>query len=314
MNVQASPASIQEQQTMSTRNNPSQEQPSTYFVQDRFNEEEMHRLQIQDQLLTSGMSGVLAEQADPGSFESVLDVGCGTGGWLIGVARTYPRMSALVGVDVSSTMIEYARAQAAQQQVGGRVEFRVMDALQMLEFPRASFDLVNQRLGLSFLRTWDWPRLLSEYQRVARPGGVIRITESNIPVSNSPAYTHLSDLFVRALSRSGHFFTPDDTNAVINELEHLLQRHGLNNVRTRLHKLEYRVGTPEGRSFYEDTKHVFRTLLPFFHKWSLVPADYEEIYQQALNDMQQPGCVVTWTLLTAWGTNRGSRHTHFPPL
>jgi hypothetical protein len=31
------------------------EQPSTYFVQDRSNEEELTRLYIQDQMLTAGM-------------------------------------------------------------------------------------------------------------------------------------------------------------------------------------------------------------------------------------------------------------------
>ena len=46
-----------------------------------------------------------------------------------------------------------------------------------------------------------------------------------------------------------------------------------------------------------------RTLLPFFHKWTQVPADYEEIYQQALDDIRQPGLVATWNLLTMWGTN-----------
>jgi hypothetical protein len=42
-------------------------------------------------------------------------------------------------------------------------------------------------------------------------------------------------------------------------------------------------------------------LLPFFQKWTRVPSDYEEIYQQALKEMQQPDFVATWTLLTVWG-------------
>ncbi len=66
--------------------------------------------------------------------------------------------------------------------------------------------------------------------------------------------------------------------------------------------LEHRAGTPEGQSFYEDTRHLFRTLLPFFRKWGSVPGNYEDIYQQALNDIQQPGFVAAWKLVTAWGT------------
>ncbi|HLI06498.1 MAG TPA: hypothetical protein VKV40_08020 [Ktedonobacteraceae bacterium] len=42
---------------------PRRERPSTYWVQDRSNAEEMTRLRLQDQLATAGMGGVLAEQA-----------------------------------------------------------------------------------------------------------------------------------------------------------------------------------------------------------------------------------------------------------
>ena len=297
---------------MSTANYPSREHPSTYMVQDRSNKEEIIRLQIQDQMITAGMGGVLPEQSHPSSFQSVLDVGCGTGDWLIEAAKTYPTMSVLVGVDVSSKLLEYAQAQAAKHQVADRVQFRVLDALRMLEFSPDSFDLVNQRLGMSYLRTWDWPKLLSEYQRVTRHGGIIRITECSFPVSGSAALTRLSGQFIRALSQAGHLFTPDDPNGVINELARLLQRYGLSNVQTRVHTLEHRAGTAEGQSFYDDVKYMFRTLLPFFHKWSRVPDDYEEIYQQALHDIQQPGFVATWTLLTAWGTNISPGSSHLP--
>ncbi|MGZ6365273.1 MAG: hypothetical protein ACXWPS_04840, partial [Ktedonobacteraceae bacterium] len=71
---------------MSTFTGPGREHPSTYFVQDRSNAEELTRVRAQDQLLTSGMGGVLAEQPDPSGFLCVLDVSCATGGWLIEVA------------------------------------------------------------------------------------------------------------------------------------------------------------------------------------------------------------------------------------
>jgi ubiquinone/menaquinone biosynthesis C-methylase UbiE len=285
-------------------NTPDREHPSTYFVQDRSNREEITRLQIQDQMITAGMGGVLPEQPHPIRFKRILDVGCGTGDWLIETARAYPMTSVLVGVDVSSTLLAYAKAQAAHQQMADRLEFRVMDALRRLDFPADSFDLVNQRLGMSYLRTWDWPKLLREYQRVTRPGGVIRITECSFPVSGSTALTRLSGQFIHALSQAGHLFTPDDPNGVITELPALLQRQGLADVQACMHSLEHRTGTAEGESFYKDVQVMFRTLLPFFRKWSRVPDDYEEIYQQALHDIQQPGFVATWNLLTVWGTNR----------
>ncbi|HEY1353063.1 MAG TPA: methyltransferase domain-containing protein [Ktedonobacteraceae bacterium] len=276
------------------------EHPSTYFVQDRSNEAEVIRLQMQDQLITAGMGGVLAEQPHPENFRSVLDVGCGAGGWLIETARMYPGISRLVGVDVSGKLLDHARVLAASQEIAERIEFRLMDALRMLEFPTASFDLINQRLGMSFLRTWDWPIVLREYRRVVRQGGVIRITESGFPVSSSCALTSLRNLFIRSLSQAGHLFIPDDPDGVISELAVVIRRAGFSSVQTRLHLLEHRAGTPEGESFYHDVQHMFRILLPFFRKWGHVPDDYEEIYQQALQDIQQPGFMASWKLLTVW--------------
>ncbi len=286
---------------MSNPTDPRREHPSTYFVQDRSNEEELTRLQLQDQMITAGMGGVLPEQLDPAIFQRVLDVGCGTGGWLIETARSYPAMSLLVGVDVSSRMIEYARTQAEAQQVSDRVQFRAMDALRMLEFPTDHFNLVNQRFGSGYLRKWDWPKLLHEFQRVTRPGGIIRVTEADIIFeSSSPALARLNDLSLQALSQAGHLFTPS-WNGVTSELAHLLNQYGLQNVQTRAYTLHYRAGTAEGQHFYEDMRIGFRILVPFLRKWTRVPDNYEAIYQQMLSELQQPDFVATWHLLTAWG-------------
>ena len=297
---------------MSTPHDARQEYGGTYFVQDRSNEEELTRVALQDQMLTTGMGGVLPEQRQATSLQRVLDVGCGTGSWLIEAAKRYEGMTQLVGVDVSERMIEYAREQAEAQQVSERVQFRTMDALQMLEFPTDYFDLVNQRFGVSFLRTWEWPKLLHEYQRVTRPGGVIRITETDILIeSNSPAFARLNSLFLKALTQAGYLFTPN-RYGVINELARLLERSGWYNVQTRAHALVFRAGTPQGQIFFEDIKHAYRTLVPFLRKWTSLPDDYEELYQQALGEMQQPDFEATWNLLTSWGIKTQKRTKGVP--
>jgi len=271
-------------------------------VQDRSNEDELARVQLQDSMLTASMGGVLPEQPPPAIFRRVLDVGCGTGGWLIEAAKTYPTLSLLVGIDVSDKMLNYARSQAAAEQISDRVEFHAMDALRMLEFPVGFFDLVNHRAGISWLRTWDWPKLLQEYWRVTRPGGVIRITETDTLVEPvSPARTRLCELTLDAFYQAGHFFVREK-DGVTRQLAHLLRQQGLQDVQTHDHTLEYRAGTPEGQRFYEDVKLAYRTVIPFFRKWTNLPDDYEAIYQQVLDEMQQPGFVSRWRLLTAWGT------------
>src|SRR5258707_3159097 len=108
---------------------PRREHPSTYFIQDRSNRDELRRLALQDQLITTSMGGVLPEQAEPERFRQVLDVGCGTGGWLIEVAKAYPNTSFLIGAGGSKYLVGYAREQAEAQQLNAPEEFHVMDAM-----------------------------------------------------------------------------------------------------------------------------------------------------------------------------------------
>ena len=282
---------------------PPREHPSTYFVQDRSNLDEMARLEMQDRLVTAGMGGVLPELVDPTNLRRVLDVGCGTGGWLIETARTYPMIEKLVGGEISGKMVEYARAQAEEQHLSGRVEFQTMDALRILEFPPASFDLINHRFGMGWLRTWDWKKLLLEYQRVCRPGGIIRITEASVSYeSNSPALNILNNLLLEAFYRSGRLFNAS-REGLTGELVHLMSQHGIADVQTQVHTLVYRAGTVEGQGLREDIARLFRVSLPFLQKWINVLGDYEEIYQQALREIQQPEFVATGYPLTAWGTS-----------
>ncbi len=158
-----------------------------------------------------------------------------------------------------------------------------MDVLRTSEFPHHPFDLLNQRLGWSYLRTWDWPNLLSTYQHMTRPGGVIRITESDVlGTTTSPALTQLFDLARNALYQAGHLFTPEQ-DGVTGKLPDLLRHHGIRDVQTRATVLEYRPGTELMETFFEDIKLLFRTLEPFIRKWSRIPDNYDQIYQQALH-------------------------------
>lgn len=280
---------------------PHPHQRGTYFVEDRSNHVEMIRLQIQDQMITDGMGGVLPEQPNPARFQRVLDIGCGTGGWLIETAKTYPTIKLLSGVDISGNAIQYAREQAMIHQVADRVEFHLMDALRMLEFPRHFFDLVNLRYGVSWLRTWEWPKLLQEARRVCRPQGVIRITESDYAMDQCyPALRRLTDLFLHVFYRAGHLFAPEK-DGIISHLDRLLLHAGFQNIQTCSHQLEFRAGTLEGQRFIEDVKLIFQTAVPFFRKWTRLPDNYEELYQQMLQEMQQPSFVTRSILLTAWG-------------
>jgi hypothetical protein len=85
---------------------------------------------------------------------------------------------------------------------------------------------------------------------------------------------------------------------VTSELLRLMTQHGIQDVQTRVYPLVLWAGEVSGQNFYEDTKRLFHVKLPFFDKWTRIPDDYEEVYQQAVKEMQEPGFVATWSLLT----------------
>ena len=274
--------------------------PSTYWVEDRSSNAEMIRLLLLDNLVTVGMGGPLAEQADPASLHRVLDVGCGPGGWILEAARLYPHME-LVGFDISWRMIEYARAQAQAQKLTDGVEFRVMDALRPLEFPEASFDLVNLRNASSYLLLAGWPRLLRELVRVTRPGGVIRVTDCGTPQTTSPAYAQLCQMLHCAGYKAGYCLTAEEWG-MLPILPQLLMESGCQNVQTKEYVVACPGGTVAGQLFYQNTLYTFQTLLPFMQKMGCTSEDYDAIYQQALLELQQNNSHAQWNYLTAWGT------------
>jgi ubiquinone/menaquinone biosynthesis C-methylase UbiE len=270
------------------------DRPSTYFVYDRLNKEELRRLTIQDQMITKAMGGVLSEQPDSSVFHSVLDVACGTGGWIIEAAKQYPEMS-LTGIDISNRMIEYARERAKGND---RVEFQVMDVLLQLEFPSDSFDLVNLRFGVSFIRKWEWPGVISEMIRVTKPGGVVRITDSEITqVSSSLALKTFQEMVLCALNRAGHLFGDEETG-ITSHLAPLLQRYGGREVQKKLYCTTYR----SEKAYVEDASHAMKTLKPFIQRWGCAGKAYEEICEMAREQMARPDFYAVWQLLTAWGT------------
>ena len=174
--------------------------------------------------------------------------------------------------------------------------------MQALYLPFNSFDLVNQRLGSSYLRIWDWPHFLEQLQYVIKPGGIVRLTEVDIMKSTSPALNRTTDLLQQALYQAGHL--PSQANRELgNELEQFLQRLDFQDVQTQTVTIEYRANTPEWENFYNYIKLSSQALQPFLFKWLRI-SDYEKLRQQMIDEMEQADFVGTWKLVTTWGHKR----------
>lgn len=274
--------------------------PNTYVVQDLSDGKEVQRLAIQDSMLTHAMGGVLPEQENPGIFSRVLDIACGPGGWLLELATEYPLVQA-EGIDVNAKNIEYANAHAEQRGLANRVKYQVMDATLMLRFPPATFDLVNLRLGQSFLRIWDWPKMISEMLRVSRIGGTIRVVDGSVvPTSDSAALTEVFMTIVRAFRASGRLHEETPTGIAF-QLAPLLHQHGVKEVQSKVFDVIFRQGTEAGEAHYQDIANLIQTIRPFLQKFANASKDFDAVGQQALLDIQQPGFESKGIMVVAWG-------------
>lgn len=274
---------------------------STYFI-DAENAAEMARLTNQDRLLTQAMGGLFPPDIDLSNIHSVLDVGCGPGGWVLDVAHAYPKIK-VTGIDISKLMAEYARAQARVQWLDNAT-FIAMDALKPLEFPDNSFDLVNARFISSFTPKTAWPGVVQEFLRVLRPGGVIRLTEPEFPISNSPAVENLVAMFARAMQKAGQSFSPDGRLMGITPmLSHFLRNANCQNIRVQAYVLDGSAGAEAYVSQYQNAMVFLKLLQPFIIRaGETTNEEFDKIYQQALFEMHMDSYCSAWYYLSAWGT------------
>jgi len=113
--------------------------------------------------------------------ESILDVGCGTGGVTIPAKLRVGKTGEVAGIDPAPEMIALARQKASR--AGLEIDFRV-GVIESLPFPDETFDAVTSSLMMHHLPEHLQVKGLAEIRRVLKPGGRILIADMMRP-SNS---------------------------------------------------------------------------------------------------------------------------------
>lgn len=284
---------------MSAPENPSPDK-STYAI-DAENAAEMARLMGQDRLLTKTMGGLLPPDADPSTMHAVLDIASGPGGWTLDMATAYPQILA-TGVDISHLMVAYAQSQAQLRGLDN-ASFKAMNVLEPLGFADNTFDLVNIRFISAFMPVTAWSQLVQECMRILRPGGILRLTDFELPLSNSPAFEKLMGLAIRSFQMSQLSFSPEGRNTGITfMLGRFLRDARFADIQHRAYVVEFSQGTENHMAMYQDWMIASKLVQPYMVKRGIATQEeLELLYQQMLAEMTEDDFCAVWYFMSAWG-------------
>lgn len=264
---------------------------------------EMARLIDQDRTTTKAMGGALSGVPDLPVHAQILDLACGPGGWVLDVAYACPDAE-VAGVDISKTMIDYANARARTQGLTN-ASFGVMNITQPLDFPAASFDLVNARFLVGVLKREAWQAFLTECTRVLKPGGTLRLTEPlDFGITNSVPYQRLMALYFQTFQMAGYGFSVDGHNfAMMNTLPFMLRAMDYQQVRLLAYANEFSSDCEAWQDVYRNIEATSDVIAPFFVKTGLVTSEEgEQLHQQVLQEMLKPTFQAVMHLATVVGT------------
>lgn len=135
----------------------------------------------------------MLQHLNPDEDGRLLDVCTGTGVVALEAARRMPR-GKIVGIDLSSGMLEQAQKKSRQQGLD-HIEF-VHSALQDLSFSRHQFDIITSSFGLFFMD--DMQKALEQMLVMLKPGGRVAISSF---VDN--AFNPMSDIFLNRYESFG---------------------------------------------------------------------------------------------------------------
>lgn len=133
-----------------------------------------------------------------GDASTLLDLGCG---WGLTTADIAERSDVnVVGMDVSPTMVEHARANLPER-LRDRVEF-VQNLPGRIELSDRSVDIVFTQCAMMWIA--DVPRVLSECRRVLKPNGRLAMIEPDYGgMIEWPETISTREIWIDCLSRAG---------------------------------------------------------------------------------------------------------------
>jgi ubiquinone/menaquinone biosynthesis C-methylase UbiE len=284
-------------------------------------EREVRRDLMLSHHLSEALGGAVpATLVDLATVHTVLDVACGVGGWVLDLACTHPHLQ-VTGIDASTRSIATAQRLAHE---GGfsNVCFLACDPREVQEIddrlPGEPFDLIHMAFVAPTLLSMDSSAWLRTLSKLCRPGGTVCWTETEFPITNSPALERLLALTCYALDLAECCCTP---LSLLTHAEHTLRRHlgitpllaswfhaaGYQQVQQVLTAIEVSAGMEAHLCFTLQVEVFAQQIKPFFLEQGVVTAGaYEQLCTQVEGEVQRDTFCGLCFLLSVLGQKPGA--------
>ena len=264
------------------------------YINDADSAGELSRLDHQAGLVSQAI-GHLPHALRGRHFQSILDLGCGSGRWALDMAYHYPDAE-IVGVDISNTLVGYARARAKTMN-RHNVKFIQFDALEgnLGELGKGGYDLVNLRFAVGWVRGLEqWTKLLKRCSALTAVGGYTVVTEGEELSTDSPALHRLYEIIVQALKLGGYGFPSFGQDlGVAAQLGTLLYSSGFSGVTIEGGAINFSFYNPEENMAWCNSFHaLIAESSPFFITMGVTTAEElaelsmsvgRELYEEAFS-------------------------------
>ena len=235
--------------------------------------------------LTTALGGLVAHRVNMQHVSTVLDVGCSDGGWVLDLARSYPRIH-VTGIDKNEQALDEATRLARFHGISN-VTFLPMKTTLSLHFKNNAFDLVAMRAS-RFLYDLHFNNMLDEYTRILRPGGWLNFIVFEPGATSSLAFDKLLHLFNNTTKQEMSGQTSDVGTAA--HLYDMLLNADFLDVSYTVHAIDFSPHNMLGaRAFLDERLHALYVVKPLVCSLNGISAsEYEALLTQAYEDMKQP--------------------------
>ncbi|RUP48898.1 S-adenosyl-L-methionine-dependent methyltransferase [Jimgerdemannia flammicorona] len=202
-------------------------------------EREVSRLDLQHyimrHLVHGNFNAPVEEDLERGI--NVLDMGCGSGRWVLDMAVDYPN-STFTGIDMAEVF------PVDPDDIPPNARFMIANTLKGLPFPDETFDYVFQRFMVLSFTPQDWKFAVNEIVRLTKPGGWVELFELACTTERPPVDITVWQGFMTVCAAKGIDHTE------VWRLKSHLMAHNFNNV-----ELDY-ISCPLGWSGRVGEMHV----------------------------------------------------------